>query len=680
MLICSIPQASIHAGTPHELTMNEIEYISHQESPSLAYLPDSILFLVKNLAEIIEPQEVTQELSVLYHVAQNSIRFAPTHITKKAIDDIRVLIIKYQHRLEQADACEQLCTMLDLYTKSLEDGSAIVSADMLVDKYGGNKVFANLTVINKVICCDFISYCSARFNNLFVDGSTTFNNSVVFNGPASFNFTDGNVEFDGDVTINGCLTVTCVSGININISGLATGATGATGPAGATGATGPTGATGNTGVAGATGNTGIGVTGATGATGPQADPLVLGATNTILGNGTTTMIINPSGATGVTGLAVNFACHPLSGVVRIDTCTTNAAFGQTAGDSITSGINNVAVGLNAGTAITTGSTNIAIGANAGQALTTQSDHTFIGANAGSINTGFSNVFIGAGAGQNSTANFSVLIGNNAGSKLTPGISSSGNSVVIGANAAPNWQGGTTPNSVIIGTSAGISLASGSVNTIIGALAASSLTDGQTNTIIGTSAGSTLTTGQDNIIIGNFADVDVATRVNCILISSVNGAGNTKTTASNQIRIGFNSTAITTCFIQGIRGIAVTGGQTVQVDANGQLGSVTSSLKFKENIASMPDVTSSLMALNPVTFTYKANPELGTQYGLIAEEVESTLPYLSTYDNEGELQGVEYYRLIALLLKQAQTHQQKIDQTTAIIQQLQQRIETLEAQN
>jgi len=847
---------------PEPLSAQDIEYINNDNSKSFAYLPDSIALIIKSLANVMTNEDATPQLSLLYDCVMHDIHIAAVEIIITGMQHARSIIVKYKHRLEQADACTQMCTMIDAFIEKINDGSVLVSADMFTNRYGGSKVFSNLTVINRIITCEFISNCSARFNRVFVDGAATlqdltvngtgtFNGTTDFNGNANFNANatyNGDIVIAGDVTISGCLTVTCVSGINVNISGLVTGVTGstgntgatgnqgptgatgnqgptgntglvtgttgatgntgntgvagttgsigATGPTGPTGATGATGNTGNTGLAGNTGNTGnmglsgntgntgntgvngatgntglagatgstgavgatgntgntglagntgntgntgfsgntgntgntgvtgatgptgstgaigntgntglagntgntgntglsgntgntgntgvngatgntglagatgstgaVGATGTTGATGPQADPLVLGATNTILGNGTIDMVINASGPTGTTGLAVNFACHPLSGVVRIDTCTTNAVIGQNAGIAITTGTGNVAMGANAGLKISTQTNNTFVGNNAGK-VNTASSNTFVGANAGSANvTGVNNTFIGTNAGAISpTGTNNTFIGSSA------GLNAFGSEIIAIGNQAAQTLGGSFGLSygVFIGNQAGQVATTGRFNAVIGHLSGSALTTGGENTIIGIESGSRITTGIQNVLIGSVVGNALITGSNNIYIGS--GTNGTTPGIANQIRIG--STAISTCFIGGIRGIAVAGGQTVQVDVSGQLGSVVSSIKFKDNIEPMPDVTDTLMSLNPVTFTYKANPEQCIQYGLIAEEVDKTFPYLSVLDKDGNPYGVEYYRLIALLLKQAQTQQ-------ITIAELKERIETIE---
>lgn len=60
-----------------------------------------------------------------------------------------------------------------------------------------------------------------------------------------------------------------------------------------------------------------------------------------------------------------------------------------------------------------------------------------------------------------------------------------------------------------------------------------------------------------------------------------------------------------------------------VNSNGQLGTRTSSRRFKDDITDMGTASSKLFHLRPVTFFYKPQYDDGShllQYGLIAEEV------------------------------------------------------------
>jgi hypothetical protein len=98
------------------------------------------------------------------------------------------------------------------------------------------------------------------------------------------------------------------SAINLTVSTVNKGETGATGPAGVNGATGPTGSTGPvgaTGSTGLTGATGLGATGATGlvgATGTQGSTGPQGTTGATGPIGSTGPQGDPGGATGATGI------------------------------------------------------------------------------------------------------------------------------------------------------------------------------------------------------------------------------------------------------------------------------------------------------------------------------------------------------------------------------------------
>ena len=70
--------------------------------------------------------------------------------------------------------------------------------------------------------------------------------------------------------------------------------------------------------------------------------------------------------------------------------------------------------------------------------------------------------------------------------------------------------------------------------------------------------------------------------------------------------GTNPVNQTSCFAAGIRGITTGNNDAIAVviDSNGQLGTVSSSLRFKEDIHDMDTVSSGLMRLRPVTFRYQ----------------------------------------------------------------------------
>ena len=96
---------------------------------------------------------------------------------------------------------------------------------------------------------------------------------------------------------------------------------------------------------------------------------------------------------------------------------------------------------------------------------------------------------------------------------------------------------------------------------------------------------------------------------------------------------------------------------VVIDSNGQLGTVSSSRRFKDDIADMDAASSALMKLRPVTFHYKTdqNPAGRTlQYGLIAEEVAEVYPGLVAHSADGQIETVMYQFLPPMLLNESRS--------------------------
>jgi hypothetical protein len=189
---------------------------------------------------------------------------------------------------------------------------------------------------------------------------------------------------------------------------------------------------------------------------------------------------------------------------------------------------------------------------------------------------------------------------------------------------------------------------GSFNTADGNSALFNNTTGFSNIALGVSAGLNLTTGKNNIDIGN---AGVAAE-------------------SAKIRIGTKGTHKQT-FIAGISGATVAGGVGVIVNSNGQLGTVTSSARFKEAIKPMDKASEAILALKPVTFRYKheLDPEGIPQFGLVAEQVEKVNPDLVARDQQGKVYTVRYEAVNAMLLNEFLKEHRKVQEQEATITQV-----------
>jgi hypothetical protein len=119
---------------------------------------------------------------------------------------------------------------------------------------------------------------------------------------------------------------------------------------------------------------------------------------------------------------------------------------------------------------------------------------------------------------------------------------------------------------------------------------------------------------------------------------------------------------------------------VYVDSNGQLGTIVSSRRFKEQIRDMGDSSSALMKLRPVTFLYKPEYDTGQrtqQYGLIAEEVARVYPDLVAYESDGKPYTVKYQYLTTMLLNEVQKQYRRAEAEAEVIKSQEQKIEELE---
>lgn len=90
------------------------------------------------------------------------------------------------------------------------------------------------------------------------------------------------------------------------------------------------------------------------------------------------------------------------------------------------------------------------------------------------------------------------------------------------------------------------------------------------------------------------------------------------------------------------------GTTIVVDANGRLRKMSSSLRYKGDVADLPSTGNAVLALRPVSFEWNSTGE--PDIGLIAEEVAEVIPDLVLYNAEGRPDGVKYDRLGVYLLQ------------------------------
>ncbi len=103
---------------------------------------------------------------------------------------------------------------------------------------------------------------------------------------------------------------------------------------------------------------------------------------------------------------------------------------------------------------------------------------------------------------------------------------------------------------------------------------------------------------------------------------------------------------------------------------------------KKSIAKIENATTTLSKVNPVSYYFKTEQfkdgqfDENLHYGVIAQEIEKTLPNLVYTDKDG-YKAVNYTDLIPLLIKSNQEQQIEIQNAKKEREALLQRIQTLE---
>jgi hypothetical protein len=316
----------------------------------------------------------------------------------------------------------------------------------------------------------------------------------------------------------------------------------------------------------------------------------------------------------------------------------NTAEGTSALFSLTSGISNTAVGYQALYHNTTGNYNTA--------------------------EGFRALFSDTSGAQNTVTGYGALISNTTGSYNTAN----------GLNAL--YANTIGSNNTASGLRALFGNGTGSENTAVGVSALASNDTGSQNTAVGVKTLLNNRDGSNNIALGYQAGVYVGgmyqPRDNNIEIGNGGNFFDNNTT-----RIGDVQTAT---FIAGIRG--VTTGQAdaipVLIDSAGQLGTASSSRRFKKEIKPMDKASEAILVLKPVTFHYKSDSTDTPQFGLIAEDVAAVNPDLVVRDKNGEIYTVRYDAVNAMLLNEFLKEHRKVEQQAREMQEQQATIAELKS--
>ncbi len=266
---------------------------------------------------------------------------------------------------------------------------------------------------------------------------------------------------------------------------------------------------------------------------------------------------------------------------------------------------------------------------------------------------------------NTTGEGNTAIGKGALSINTTGVAN----VAVGAGAlAANTN---SASNTAVGTNALIANTTGFENTAIGDEALA-ISNGTNNSALGHFALFRNTTGNFNTAIGDEALFSNST--GSLNVAIGRDAGDSIITADNAICIGSNlpgANVSNSCFIGNIGGVTTTNADAIPVliDSAGQLGTASSSRRFKREIKPMNQASESILALKPVTFNYRSDKKSTPQFGLIAEEVAEVNPDLVVRDKNGEIYTVRYDAVNAMLLNEFLKEHRKFEEQQATVAQL-----------
>jgi len=426
-----------------------------------------------------------------------------------------------------------------------------------------------------------------------------------------------------------------------------------------------------------------------------------------------------SGKANTTGVGNTFF-GALSGAGNTTACC-NAFFGNLSG-AVSTGVANSFFGNQTGERNTVGSGNSFFGAGSGNANTTANDNSFFGANSGVANTtGFANSFFGSAAGvKNINGLGNSFFGSGAGGSNTAeccnaffGNLSGANSTGVGNSFFGNQSGQSNiagNNNAFFGNNVGATNTNGSAITLVGSFANVGATTLTNATAIGTRAmvslSNSLVLGSIGGVNGAAADTNVGigttfpkTRFHVADNSANFLAGNAGCSNPSYFGLGFGSSLNCTNYSLLGNGVDTiinrpSGGSiqfrensTIQMsiapggvvtigtlapagldqlcrNGSSQISFCSSSLRYKKDVQPFTRGLTLLNQFKPITFKWKSNDSSDLGFG--AEDVAAVEPLLVTHNDKGQVEGVKYDRITAVLVNAVKEQQEQIKQQQAVI--------------
>ena len=348
------------------------------------------------------------------------------------------------------------------------------------------------------------------------------------------------------------------------------------------------------------------------------------------------------------------------------TITTNAVPYTGATDTVNLGaydliVNGITVGKGAGN----GSSNTATGLDALKSNTTGAENTA---------NGYNSLYSNTTGIKNTASGLTALYSNTTGSNnsafgylaLHSNISGYHNVAVGSASLYYNITGN---NNTASGYYALHSNTTGSYNTTYGSYALHYNTDGSNNTASGSDALFSNTLGNNNTAIGKQAGYNIITGSNNTAIGQQ--AGYDITTGSNNTAIGYNAQVPSPTSDNQVR----IGNSSVTYAGVQVAWSLTSDKRWKSDIKQSALGLDFIKSLNPVSYVRNNDEKKKTEYGFVAQELETALNKAGAANNsiiskdDAGMYSVRYNDLLAPIVKAIQEQQAQIDEQQILINKL-----------
>jgi len=329
----------------------------------------------------------------------------------------------------------------------------------------------------------------------------------------------------------------------------------------------------------------------------------------------------------------------------------NSMFGYQAGYNTKTGNNSLFLGYMSGYSNISGNNNVFLGTKSGYTSEKTSENTFVGYRSGYLVKGANNSLFGSVAGENAKGENNTYIGTEAG-RMAIGSNNTyfGKAAGYGMYAETySVEGNTEESTLKRGDKA-----EGSNNVMLGYKAGFYNYSAANNTLVGSEAGMNVNNGVGNVFLGFQAGANAYGAKNRLFIANSN-------TESPLVYGEFDNQRI-----------------NLNADVTAYSYTEASDLRLKTNLITVSSALDIVNALNAYYFDWNDNAKntLGfpdkKQLGFVAQEVEAVVPEIVTTTSTG-YKAVDYSKMTPILLE-------AIKEQNKMIQNLQQRVEKLEALN